>query len=322
MPTVTLPVPQTVIEHSRPNLRPVALTLYRTFILGALSTIVFFVHGYHPYSQDAGIYVAAIEKALNPSLFQADAAFVSNHAHFSIFSYTLAAIVRTFHIPLNDLLLGAYLSSVVLFLVACRCLAVRLFASEWDQWGALLLLSACYTLPVAGTSVLLMDPYVTARSFAIAFMCIALAFVGMAIADNQSYLESSRIEIPGMTETNPWTRAFLWIRLNTPQNAVFAAAPSELTVQDEDAQGFRAIAERSILDGVKDEGLASIFPGLAEDWFKYHNAEHGLNRISDTKRFSQLHGYGVTWILLSPEAKTNFPCPYRNSVLAVCRLTR
>jgi hypothetical protein len=69
----------------------------------------------------------------------------------------------------------------------------------------------------------------------IAFMCIALAFVGMAIADNQSYLESSRIEIPGMTETNPWTRAFLWIRLNTPQNAVFAAAPSELTVQDEDA---------------------------------------------------------------------------------------
>lgn len=103
MPTVTLPVPQTVIEHSRPNLRPVALTPYRTFILGALSTIVFFVHGYHPYSQDAGIYVAGIEKALNPSLFQADAAFVSNHAHFSIFSYTLATIVRTFHMPLNDL---------------------------------------------------------------------------------------------------------------------------------------------------------------------------------------------------------------------------
>jgi hypothetical protein len=174
VPAVTLPVPQTAIEHSRPNLSPVALTLYRTLILGALSTIVFFVHGYHPYSQDAGIYVAAIEKALNPSLFHADAAFVSNHAHFSIFSYTLAAIVRTFHISLNDLLLAAYLSSVILFLVACRCLAVRLFTSEWDQWGALLLLSACYTLPVAGTSVLLMDPYVTARSFAMPMSILAV----------------------------------------------------------------------------------------------------------------------------------------------------
>jgi len=76
---------------------------------------------------------------------------------------------------LDALLLIAYFASVVLFLVACHRLAIRLFHSQWEQWGGVLLPAACFTIPVAGTSLLLMDPYVTARSFSTPLSIFAVA---------------------------------------------------------------------------------------------------------------------------------------------------
>jgi hypothetical protein len=150
--------------------------------------------------------------------------------------------------------------------------------------------------------------------------CFAVAFIGMALADNQSYPQSRRIELPGIAATNPWEQAFLWIRENTPTNAVFAADSTALPLRDEEAQGFRAISERSVLDGAKDPGVVAIFPALAPDWAKYQTAERGLDQASDSQRIRRLRPYGVTWVLLDAGAKTSLPCPYRNSAVEVCLL--
>jgi hypothetical protein len=92
---------------------------------------------------------------------------------------------------------------------------------------------------------------------------------------------------------------------------------------DDDAiPGFRAIAERSILTDIKDEGLASLFPPLAPVWAGRIARERGLNTESDAERRRQLLGTGVNWLLLSSQSTTSLHCPYRNAALQVCSLAR
>ena len=85
--------------------------------------------------------------------------------------------------------------------------------------------------------------------------------------ERQIFPASSHLEMPWQTPPNPWQQAFLWVRDNTPQGAVFALDAGYITTGGEDAQNFRAIAERSSLsDYSKDGGSASIFPQLAAAW--------------------------------------------------------
>ena len=78
---------------------------------------------------------------------------------------------------------------------------------------------------------------------------------GMWFVARDAYAASPHIEWPGAVQTNPWLSAFYWIRENTPKNAVFALGPDFMSAHGEDAHGFRAIAERSMLaDHVKDSG--------------------------------------------------------------------
>ena len=116
-------------------------------------------------------------------------------------------------------------------------------------------------------------------------------------------------------------QAFLWIRNNTPQNAVFALDSNYTKLGIEDTQGFRATAARSALvDELKDGGVVAIFPQLAPRWKSQRDLEIGLNRISDQERIARLQPAGVTWLLLSAGATTQFACPYRNSAVAICML--
>lgn len=488
---------------------PIVWSAGSACVLGALSLGVFLLHGYHPYGQDGSIYVAEIEKRVNGSLFHADASFIGAHAGFSVFSPVMAKLVHLLHVPLPYLLLAVYLLSIAGFLSASYLIASRLFRSPTARWGATLFAAACFTMPAAGTSLLLMDPYVTARSLStpfslfailgcldrswwrvavfslltiavhplmgiyligyllvfalldyqrtkaaigvcaagfalcvtIKFMelrvpvsaayreaalsrnyyflsgwhwyeiigliaplllmafvglmrspsslarttCAACVFVGgtslmaslclvranhpdlimrlqvlrsfqiiyvlgvvllggfvfssvwrwgrwmavvvllatgtaMFAGDLQSYPATAHIEWPGENSVNPGKQAFLWVRSNTPPGAVFAAAPEIFRQPGGASLGFRAIAQRSILTDTKDEGLASLFPDIAPEWSQRARAESGLNQASDQERVQRLEGYGVTWILLSPGARTSFPCPYRNAAVAVCKL--
>jgi hypothetical protein len=148
---------------------------HTAFWLVVLTLAVLIVHGYHPFSEDAGIYVAGVRKLVDPSLYKPDAAFVLSGTRLSLFPHLLAAFVRVSRIPLEYLLLIAHLASIFAFLLACWSLAHRIFTSHAAQWSAVAFVGACFTMPLAGTSLMLMDPYVTSRSFSTPLGLFAIA---------------------------------------------------------------------------------------------------------------------------------------------------
>jgi hypothetical protein len=142
----------------------------------ALTAFTLLIHGYHPFSEDGGLYVAGIQYKLNPSLFPHYTVFVTEHLRFSIFAPTLAALVHLIHLPLAWVLLLVDLFSIWLTFYTARQLLLRCAATQTAQLGALCLLSLFWTLPIAGTSLYLMDPYVTGRSLSTPLSILAIAF--------------------------------------------------------------------------------------------------------------------------------------------------
>lgn len=142
-------------------------------VLLTLGTLL--VHGYHPWAEDGGLYVAGIEYALDPSLFPHETAFVTEHLPYSLFTPAMAWLVHLSHLSLPAVLFCTYLFSTWLMLYAALRLARQCFPSQAAQWSAVALLSAWWTMPVAGTSLLLMDPYVTARSLSTPLSLLAVA---------------------------------------------------------------------------------------------------------------------------------------------------
>lgn len=135
------------------------------------------------------------------------------------------------------------------------------------------------------------------------------------------YASSNHLEMPWTTPRNPWARAFLWAKQNTPVNALFALDARYVYSPAEDANCFRAIAERSSLpDAAKDGGVASVSSQLADTWLRGVQAQQGLDTISDAIRLQRLQPLGVTWLVLRADATTSFACPYANEAAKVCKL--
>ena len=128
---------------------------------------------------------------------------------------------------------------------------------------------------------------------------------------------------PALAPRNPWAQAFLWARDHTPKDALFALDADYINAPGEDAQCFRAIAQRSALpDYSKDGGEASIAPTLTAEWVRGQAAQQSLSAPSttDAQRVAALQPLGVTWLVLQAGATTRFDCPYGNSAVKVCRL--
>ena len=149
----------------------------RNHLLGTLllTGCVLLVHGYHPWAEDGGLYIAGVEYTLNPQLFPQQTPFVIEHLHYSLFAPALATLTRLSHLSLASVLLLVYLVATALSLWAAGLLAARCFSCSAARWAAVSLFAAWWTLPVAGTSLLLMDPYVTARSISMPFSLLAAA---------------------------------------------------------------------------------------------------------------------------------------------------
>jgi hypothetical protein len=143
--------------------------------LAALAGCTLLIHGYHPLAEDGGLYVAGVEYTLQPTLFPRYTAFVTEHLGYSVFAPLLAGAVRWTHLPLSVVLLLAYVASLLLSFYSAHQLLRRCVASRWAQLGGLALLAAWWTLPIAGTSLMLMDPYLTARSFSTPLSLLAIA---------------------------------------------------------------------------------------------------------------------------------------------------
>lgn len=512
--------------------------------LALLTSAVLLVHGFHPWAEDGGLYAAGVENLLQPSLFPHDHPFVAAPMHYSLFAPAVAWLVRLSHLPLAAVLLLLYLFTTALLLSAALRLARRCFASQPSaQWAGVALLAGWWTMPVAGTSLLLMDPYLTARSFSTpltllaldqilqlrdssqakrkllpgwnpgegqgrhpyrpVFCCLALllataafhplmaiyaalfsltlalvlrqasrwtfavlaaaclAIVGLVqlssraeppsvqlavysryywflanwhwfewlglagplvvlymVSQRPTYLsapaapsdtaalcrsglfvgmlgmlvsalfvqehftghtaarlqplrcfltiyallplllggmlgsvaaghfwrkalswtviltssgimfavqratfpQSPHIEWPGQSNSNPWVQAFVWVREHTSPGALFALDALYINTSGEDAQSFRALAQRSTLpDFSKDGGEAANFPRLAPAWLTGATASADLSRLSDAEREVRLRGLPVTWLIMRNSAVTALVCPYRNGSVKVCQ---
>jgi hypothetical protein len=141
----------------------------------------------------------------------------------------------------------------------------------------------------------------------------------------QTFPASAHLELPALSGTdqpvNAWVQAFEWIKASTPVNAVFALDADYITKAGEDAQGFRAIAERSVLpDYSKDGGEAAITPALTPAWAAGQSAQARLSERSDAERLAALTPEGAGWMVLERSASTSFPCDYANAAVKVCRL--
>jgi hypothetical protein len=120
---------------------------------------------------------------------------------------------------------------------------------------------------------------------------------------------------------NQFEMAFAWISRNTPKDAVFALDAEYITKPGEDAQSFRAIAERGVLpDFSKDGGVVTNKPELAAAWLEGQTAQTGLDAEPDETRLARLRPFGVTWVVLARNAATSFVCGYANEAVKVCRL--
>ncbi len=150
---------------------------------------------------------------------------------------------------------------------------------------------------------------------------IALLSGVMVYAERRTFPNSAHMELPWNAPVNQWEQAFLWISRNTPKDALFALDADYISQPGEDAQGFRAIAERSMLpDYSKDGGVASIAPELSSAWMLGQAVQTGLSTEADSERIAGLKPLGVTWMLLRNTDSTQLSCEYRNAEVKVCRL--
>jgi hypothetical protein len=145
-------------------------------LVTALTFFTVLVNGYHPYAEDGGVYLPEIKRLLDPGLYPQGAEFVVGHLRYSLFAPAMAWLVRESHLSVSVVLLLVYLATIWMTLFAAWLLAARCYASREARGGAVGLLAVWMTLPIAGTSLMLMDPYVTARS--LSTPCVLLALAG------------------------------------------------------------------------------------------------------------------------------------------------
>ncbi len=496
--TESLDTKISVASSCRPLLEIKQVALLLLLTLAAL-----LVAGFHPYAEDAEIYLPAVEKALHPKLFPFDAKFFLAHGHSTLFPQLIAYSVRLTRLSLEQTLFAWQLITIFLFLLACLELSRRCFDDSRACWAGVTLIAALLTLPVAGTALYILDQYPNPRNFAAflsifaiikaldrkyiqtAFLliltaavhplmsafpilycgllpfitrlnfrgasfaallpfglsldppsaayhaaalrerfhyvtnwhwyellgafaplavlwgfsclaqkrnmqnldftcralivyelvclppafalsvvprfaslarlqpmrCLFLLYImmflfggcllgeyllknrawrwtalflplcgGMFMAQRTLFPASAHIEWPGSRARNGWIQAFEWIRDNTPDDAYFVLNPDYMQVPGEDEQGFRAIAQRSMLADSRDGGAVSMFPTLADAWFRQFQSRSNWTSFQ-AKDFQRLSTeYGVNWVVIEHPDPSGLDCPYQNSTVLVCRL--
>lgn len=157
---------------------------------GLLTPIAVAIAGYHPYVEDGGLYLAGIKRLLHPGLYPYWSGFVTAHLKLGLFAPLVAGTVRLSHLGLMTVMLVYYLACTWLTLFAGWLLVRQCTASMRRSAGAVTLLALTLSIPVAGTSLMLMDPYVTARS--LSTPC-GILMLGGALGALTAWTEQNRV---------------------------------------------------------------------------------------------------------------------------------
>jgi hypothetical protein len=144
---------------------------------------------------------------------------------------------------------------------------------------------------------------------------------GMFYAQCQLYPATAHLELPGMPSHNAWVEAFRWISHNTPVDSYFALDPDYIEMPGDDAHGFRALAERSVLaDAIKDPCIVVRVPSLGPRWLREMNAQQGWRGFQRQDFLRLKEKFAVDWVVVPSPGVTGMTCPYNNGSLAVCRV--
>ena len=132
--------------------------------LGAITMLAVLIQGYHLGVDDSAIYVPAIKRVSDPSLYPFGAEFFMSHAHLSIFAVLVGGSARLSHLPIDLTIFLWHVLSIFLLLLAAWQLLGCCFKNSYARWSGVAVLAATLSVPVAGTGLAIMDPYLTARS--------------------------------------------------------------------------------------------------------------------------------------------------------------
>lgn len=135
-----------------------------------LTALGFLVMGYHPGAEDDGLYLAAVKADLNPALFHHDAAFFQHQMRTSVFDTWMAAFVYGTGMPIAWAELLWQFLSLFFILLACWTIVTQLFEGAATRWAGIAMVTAMFTLPVAGTALYLADQYLHPRNLATALI--------------------------------------------------------------------------------------------------------------------------------------------------------
>lgn len=135
------------------------------------------IHGYHLGTDDAAIYAPGIKRLADPALYPSNAEFFMGHANWSVFPNLVAGTARLSGLSIDAAIFLWYLASTLAVLTASFLFLRACFSSERAHWTGAGLLAAVWNVPVAGTALLLADPYLTARSLSTATTLLAITAI-------------------------------------------------------------------------------------------------------------------------------------------------
>ena len=146
--------------------RTAARTRPSTGLLTAVlcTVVALLLLGYHPWAEDGGIYASSLALRMQPGLFPAERGFAMAHTGRSLFVPALALLARAAHLSLPVALFTAYVLSLLATVLAAQRLLEQIFEDTAARRWSLVLFAASLGVPIAGTSLYLADPYLTARS--------------------------------------------------------------------------------------------------------------------------------------------------------------
>jgi len=144
-------------------------------ILLLLTAAAVLIHGYHMGIEDQDVYLAALNKSLHPDLYPVNSIFFTEQMKSSLFIAALAGSIRCTGLPVAWALFLWHLGATFLVLLGCWRVAVACFNTAAARWAGVLLVTVLLTLPVAGTSLFLVDSYLHPRALATGAILMALA---------------------------------------------------------------------------------------------------------------------------------------------------
>lgn len=153
---------------SRPSAR-------RGLGIACAAALAFALHGYHFGIADQKLYLPAALALVDPSLYPHDAPFFAIEARFTWYDELVAAVLRG-GIPLDVAMFVGQIGAVVLLLSAARRLLERCGATPAAQWAGTVALAIALPVPVAGTRIGVLEPYLLPRGLGIGLATWAAVF--------------------------------------------------------------------------------------------------------------------------------------------------